>query len=124
MVLVALAAFLVGALGAGVAALVVFLAGAAEIGRGLGEVVALPEDPLLDEEIIYGPVEEFPAVAPGVLGPDPVLDAYAADCFGGDLQACDDLYFEAPPMSDYEEYAITCGGRVKAWAVASCTELE
>jgi hypothetical protein len=62
-------------------------------------------------------------VEPGDLGPDPVLDTYAADCFAGDLQACDDLYYEAPPLSDYESYALTCGGRVKEYAVAACSEL-
>jgi hypothetical protein len=71
-----------------------------------------------------GPVEQFPAVEPGDLGPDPVLEAYAGSCFAGELQACDDLFYEAPPLSDYEEYGSTCGGRVKAYVAMSCTELE
>ncbi|MGY2003677.1 hypothetical protein [Blastococcus sp. SYSU DS1024] len=71
-----------------------------------------------------GAVEQFPAVEPGDLGPDPTLDAYAEGCFGGELQACDDLMYESPPLSAYEEYASTCGGRVKAYTVMACTELE
>ena len=71
-----------------------------------------------------GPVVRSAPVPPGVLGPDPVLDAYAQQCFDGDLQSCDDLYTESPPLSDYEEYGTTCGGRVKAWTVPFCTELE
>ncbi|MGY2064407.1 hypothetical protein [Blastococcus sp. SYSU DS0619] len=71
-----------------------------------------------------GTVEQFPPVAPGDLGPDQTLDAYAQGCFDGDLQSCDDLMYESPPLSGYEEYASTCGGRVKAYTVMVCTELE
>ncbi len=49
---------------------------------------------------------------------------YAADCFNGTFQACDDLLYESPPLSEYEDYAITCGGRVKQWDVMACTDLE
>jgi hypothetical protein len=69
-------------------------------------------------------VEEFPAVPPGDLGPDSVLDEYADACFAGDFQACDDLMYESPPLSEYEEYGATCGGRVKPYSVVTCTELE
>ncbi|WP_347059497.1 hypothetical protein ABC795_03445 [Blastococcus sp. HT6-30] len=71
-----------------------------------------------------GPVDQFPPVEPGDLGPDGALDAYAQTCFDGELQSCDDLMYESPPLSDYEEYASTCGGRVKPYAVMACTELE
>ena len=40
------------------------------------------------------------------------------------LQACDDLMYASPPLSDYEEYASTCGGRVEEFSVPVCTELE
>jgi hypothetical protein len=73
---------------------------------------------------VLGPVEQSEPVPPGELGPDPVLDAYAQGCFDGDLQSCDDLFVESPPLSQYEEYATTCGGRVKAWTVPYCTELD
>ena len=71
-----------------------------------------------------GPVEQSPPVAPGELGPDPVLDAYAQSCFDGALQACDDLFFYASPMSAYEECGGSCGGRVEMRAVHACTELD
>ena len=71
-----------------------------------------------------GPVEESPPQVPGVLGPDPVLDAYAQSCFQGALQACDDLYYYSSPLSAYEEYGGSCGGRVEAGAVPACTELD
>jgi hypothetical protein len=129
LVLVAVAAFLAGAAGAGLLATVLFVVGAEDIGRGMGEEFSTSlEDTMgwMAEGGVgtAGPVEEFPAVAPGVLGPDPVLNAYAASCFEGELGACDDLYYQAPPMSDYEEYAGTCGGRVKLFALVSCTDLE
>jgi hypothetical protein len=69
-------------------------------------------------------VPGMPVAEPGDLGPDPVLDAYAQGCFTGDLQSCDDLYNTSPPLSDYEEYAATCAGRVKPYIVMSCTQLE
>ncbi len=87
--------------------------------------MAFPEGGILPEEMgPSGPVEQFPATAPGDLGPDPVLNAYAQECFEDDLQSCDDLYNESPPLSDYERYATTCGGRVKEYDVMNCTELD
>lgn len=90
------------------------------MGEGMG---AFPGD----LGVPSGPVpaaEQFPPVPPEDLGPDPVLDDYAQQCFAGALQACDDLLYESPPMSDYETYATTCGGRVKEYTVLTCTELE
>ena len=46
----------------------------------------------------------------GGLGGDVDLDALAADCEGGDMEACDTLYFASPYGSEYEEIAATCGG--------------
>jgi hypothetical protein len=131
-----------GAAGAGLLVTLLFLGSAGDIGRELGEQMApavadavedgvarsfggaygaAPEDVWSSE---YGEVAQSPAVAPGVLGPDPVLDAYAQSCFTGELRACDDLYFESPPLSDYEEYGASCGGRVKPYLVATCTDLD
>jgi hypothetical protein len=50
-----------------------------------------------------------------------VLNASADSCFAGELQACDELSFESPPMS---AYARTGGGGVTQYAVISCTDLE
>jgi hypothetical protein len=135
---VAILGVLAGAIGTAVLVTAAFLSAAEDIGRGmseglgteigrsvgegLGQSVREPGPP--QPQGAGGPVEQFPAVAPGTLGPDPVLDAYARSCFDGDLQACDDLWYESPPMSDYETYAGTCGGRVKQEAVAACTDLD
>ena len=149
LVLAAVLGVLAGVVGGGFLVAMLFVGSAEDIGReigsamapavrdgiteGIGEAVeqsmgdamAFAEEGLGVEgrEGATGPVEEYPPVEPEDLGPDPVLDAYAQDCFAGDLQACDDLYYEAPPMSEYESYGVTCGGRVKECAVMACTEL-
>ncbi|WP_448625327.1 hypothetical protein [Geodermatophilus sp. URMC 64] len=70
------------------------------------------------------PTSTLPPADPAGLGDDPGLDGYADRCHDGDLQACDDLYTLSDPMSDYEQYGLTCGGRVKPLEVAYCTDLE
>ncbi len=112
---VALGALLVGGVAGFLLATVAFMT----VTGGTGWVadVGMEEEPL-------PPAEEFPAVPPGDLGPDPVLDGYADACFAGEFQACDDLLYESPPLSEYEEYGSTCGGRVRSYELATCTELE
>ena len=44
-------------------------------------------------------------------GDDPELDALFVECEGGDLNACDLLYFDSPIGSEYEFFGATCGGR-------------
>ncbi len=48
---------------------------------------------------------------PGYLGSDSRLDGLAQSCYEGNLQACDDLYYESAVGSAYEDYGATCGGR-------------
>jgi hypothetical protein len=110
------------------------LAGRADdVGRGIGS--ALGESLVEQTEAVlgagglfggygYGPVEQTDPVPPGTLGTDVTLDGYAQECFAGTLGACDQLYAESAPFSEYERYGSTCGGRVKPLAVAYCTELE
>jgi hypothetical protein len=114
------------------------LAGRAdEVGRGigsalgeeLGDSMAAQTEALLGTGGLlggygYGPVEQTDPVPPGVLGTDATLDGYAQECFTGDHDACDRLYLESAPFSEYERYGSTCGGRVKPLAVGSCTELD
>ncbi|OMQ15697.1 hypothetical protein A7K94_0207705 [Modestobacter sp. VKM Ac-2676] len=69
-------------------------------------------------------VEQTAPRAPEDLGEDPVLDGYAQECFDGFLQACDDLYQEAPLEPGYGEYGLTCGGRVEEYAVYTCSQLD
>ncbi|MEX5718506.1 hypothetical protein [Geodermatophilus maliterrae] len=117
-------------LAATVGALVLTTA-ADEVGRAIGEGMASPvtedlgyyADPYATGGIL-GSVEQSDPVPPGELGSDTELDGHAQSCFDGDLQACDDLYMESPPLSAYEEYATTCGGRVKAFEVPFCADLD
>jgi hypothetical protein len=131
--LVALAGVAAGAVGGAFLVTAVFLGSAEAIGEGIGRGMASAEEefyasmseedfgwsagPPLDPADITDPV-------PPVTGPDPVLDAYAQRCFEGDYQSCDDLFFESPPLSEYEEYGGTCGGRVKAYSLMACTDLD
>ena len=60
-------------------------------------------------------VEEFgggaSSSASNGYGTDPALDVLWDACSGGDWQACDDLFWDAPVGSEYETYGDTCGGR-------------
>ena len=46
-------------------------------------------------------------------GEDPELDLgdLRDACAAGDMEACDELYFDSPVGSDEEEFGSTCGGR-------------
>jgi len=59
-----------------------------------------------------------------VIGDDEGLDAYAERCHDGVMDACDELYTLSDPGSDYEYYALTCGGRVEPRDVQACVVLE
>ena len=52
-----------------------------------------------------------PTREPTGLGTDAAMDELAADCHQGDMQACDDLFFQSPAGSAYEDYGDTCAGR-------------
>ncbi len=127
------AGLVLGLVRAGVVGGVLGRGAADDAGRAAGEAMGesmeealyggVPADPYAVGGTL-GSVEQSEPVPPGDLGPDPVLDGYAQECFDGDLQSCDDLFTESPPLSDYEEYALSCGGRVKAWTVPLCTELD
>jgi len=67
-----------------------------------------------------------PTEFPEGLGDDPMLDELAVACFEGSMQACDDLYDESVPGSEYERYGDTCAGRqpegTQQYCVASFPE--
>ena len=69
-----------------------------------------------------------PSVSPpadwAVIGDDEGLDAYAERCHDGQLDACDELYHLSEDGSDYEYYALTCGGRVQPRDVVRCVDLD
>lgn len=48
---------------------------------------------------------------PETYGDDPQLDALWDSCAEGDMEACDDLYYDSPFGSDYENFGDTCGNR-------------
>lgn len=64
-----------------------------------------------------GPVDpaELGGFDPGqggsAYGDDPALDALWDGCEQGDGSACDELYLTSPLGSEYESFALTCGGR-------------
>ncbi len=132
--LVASAVVAVGLVLAAVLGAVVVSSSADDLGRAIGDSSAAAAAGQLTGGGAFGwsayppgglpEVEQSEPVAPGELGDDPVLDGYADACFGGDLQSCDDLYAESAPLSEYERYAMTCGGRVKAFDVYVCTDLD
>jgi hypothetical protein len=91
------------------------ITGAVALGRAAAESMAgQPAAPLE----ISAPLDA------GGLGEDQGLNGYAARCHDGDMQACDDLYDLSDPMSRYEQYGMTCGGRVKALDIDFCTDLD
>ena len=57
---------------------------------------------------------------PTGLGEDPIFDLLARSCFDGDMQACDDLFDQAPIGSDYRAYGDTCAGRQEAGTFDYC----
>lgn len=69
------------------------------------------------------PEATSPPSAPPVAD-DPGLDGYAQRCYDGLLSACDDLYSLSPPMTEYERYGMTCGGRVDVLTAATCEDLD
>lgn len=66
-----------------------------------------------------GPTTPGP-VAGGPPGTDPLLDGYWVSCAGGDMAACDDLYWGSPVGSAYEDFSKTCGGTVAGPVYGSC----
>jgi hypothetical protein len=130
---VALAGVAAGAVGGAFLVTAVFVGSAEAIGEGIGRGMAAGEQdfyasmseedfgwsagPPLDPADIGDPVAPLP-------GADPVLDGYAQRCFEGDYQSCDDLFFESPSRSEYEDYGASCAGRVEVGVVMSCTELD
>lgn len=54
---------------------------------------------------LFGAVAEY-----GEYGSDAALDRLYDQCADGDMAACDELYFDSPWGSEYEEFGNTCGG--------------
>ncbi|HQY33961.1 MAG TPA: hypothetical protein PLS68_08325 [Actinotalea sp.] len=52
-------------------------------------------------------------------GDDATLDALWDSCAGGDMAACDELYFSAPIDSEYESFGDTCGNTAEGGAACA-----
>ena len=91
---------------------------------GLGVLVYVNTQRVCAKELAMLPRQTCPEHRHPPVGDDPGLDGYAQRCHDGLLSACDDLYNLSPPMSDYERYGMTCGGRTDVLTVAACEELD
>jgi hypothetical protein len=75
-----------------------------------------------EEELGEGTTSDTvePTEIPFALGDDPELDELATGCADGDLGDCDDLYFQAPIDSNYEDFGKTCGTRAPEATGGTC----
>ncbi len=67
--------------------------------------------------------EDLPDPGPTPDTDDPELTALIEGCEAGDMQACDDLFFDSEIGSDAEAYGDTCGARVEDAQGELCTVL-
>ena len=97
-------------------------------GNTCGGLFAEDEVPLSCEEEIGGEkiiTDDDIGVSGSSYGDDPVLDALYDACADGDMTACDDLFWDSPIDSEYEDFGQTCGGLfTEADAPFSCAEGE
>lgn len=84
------------------------------------------DEPATDEATSDEPAAEEPAgdaaAVPDDYGDDPTFDALWDGCEGGDLAACDELYWTTPVGSVYEEFGATCGRRTDGSTTGSCAD--
>jgi S1-C subfamily serine protease len=90
-----------------------YLAGAIEsIERDRpGHVVSCddqPSTPVVPDG--WDPDPDGDVTGPDRYGDDAALDLLYEACRDGDMSACDDLYWQSPYSSEYESFAMTCGG--------------
>ena len=63
-----------------------------------------------------------PSAPDGEFGDEPLLDDLYLRCSAGDLGSCDELYFQSPIGSAYEEFGDTCGGLQAVGSGDLCAE--
>lgn len=68
------------------------------------------EDEFFDGEDLFEDESTGEETTDGTYGSDPELDALYDDCVAGDELACDDLYWQSPGGSEYEQAAEEYGG--------------
>ena len=80
---------------------------------------------LLDDRAFGGDPDDDsdgPSDTADAYGDDPFLDDLHDACTAGDMQACDDLYWQSPIGSEYEAFAATCGERSELSLFGDCAE--
>jgi hypothetical protein len=84
-----------------------------DFGYSCGGVVPEGETEVCSDVLGDGGDDSDPSGEPDSYGDDETLDALWDACEDGDGQACDDLFFDSPVGSEYEEFGKTCGGRLE-----------
>ena len=79
--------------------------------EGLEDFESQMEDLADDLQGDLGDLTDGLEGGPQSYGDDAELDALHDACAGGDGQACDDLFYQSPSGSEYEDFGNTCGGR-------------
>ena len=74
--------------------------------------LALPAD---DATTIAAVADDPVPTAPSSYGDDPNLDRGWDLCEQGNMQACDELWWNSPPSSEYAIFGDTCGNRGGWW---------
>lgn len=94
------------------------------LGWGFPAASAAASTVTSESAAVVEPVPAPPAtLTPDALGADGQLDDLAASCYGGAMQACDDLYGQAPAGSAYEAYGDSCAGRQPQGSQQFCTNV-
>lgn len=91
-------------------------------------MIANPEQPETDCDPDFGVLpdewapdyDDWSSEGPQAYGDDAVLDGFYDSCAAGDMAACDDLWMSSPYGSDYEAFAMTCGGSTDEPAFGTC----
>lgn len=80
-----------------------------------------PPVPVVPDGWEWDDVPDGEVSGPNRYGDDPELDQLYDACGGGDLAACDDLYWQSAYGSEYESFAASCGGAMAepAWGYCS-----
>lgn len=74
-------------------------------------VLGVAFDVLREEGVFEDLGAELSRATATQYGDDPYLDGLYDGCAEGDDHACDDLYWESGPGTEYEDFALSCGGR-------------
>jgi S1-C subfamily serine protease len=82
-----------------------------------------PSVPIAPDDWSWDDEPDWSVFGPNGYGDDPQLDGLYDACGAGDMEACDNLYWQSSYGSEYESFAIYCGGATDepAWGYCSWT---